>query len=70
MWEGFFTGFVSGARVLSIRHYAIALMHGLDERRFAATSHMSLGLAVAVSAAVFGGFLFLTIRRLRQMDVP
>ena len=70
LWEGFFTGFVSGARVLSIRHYAIALMHGLDERRFAATSHMSLGLAVAVSAAVFGGFLFLTIRRLRQMDVP
>lgn len=70
LWEGFFTGFVSGARVLSIRHYAIALMHGLDQRRFAATSHMSLGLAVAVSVVVFGGFLFLTIRRLRRMDVP
>ena len=70
LWEGFFTGFVSGARVLSIRAYAIALMHGLDERRFASTSHMSLGLAVAVSVVVFGGFLFLTIRRLRRMDVP
>lgn len=70
LWEGFFTGFVSGARVLSIRAYAIALMHGLDERRFASTSHMSLGLAIAVAVVVFGGFLFLTIRRLRRMDVP
>ena len=70
LWEGFFTGFVSGARVLSIRHYAIALMHGLDQRRFAATSHMSLGLAILVSVVVFGGFLLLTIRRLRRMDVP
>src|SRR5687768_1767408 len=70
LWEGFFTGFVSGARVLSIRAYAIALMHGLDERRFASTSHMSLGLAIAVSVIVFGGFLFLAIRRLRRMDVP
>jgi ABC-2 type transport system permease protein len=70
LWEGFFTGFVSGARVLSIRHYAIALMHGLDERRFASTSHMSLGLAIVVAVVVFGGFLFLTIRRLRRMDVP
>ena len=70
LWEGFFTGFVSGARILSIRAYAIALMHGLDERRFAATSHLSLGLAIAVSVAVFAGFLFLTVRRLRRMDVP
>lgn len=31
------------------------------------TSH---GLAIAVSVVVFGGFLFLTIRRLRRMDVP
>ena len=35
LWEGFFSGFVSGVRLLSIRHYAIALMHGLDARRFA-----------------------------------
>ena len=70
LWEGFFAGFVSGARMLSIRHYAIALMHGLDERRFAETNHMSLGIAVIVSVVVFGGFLLLSIRRLRRMDVP
>jgi ABC-2 type transport system permease protein len=70
LWEGFFSTYVSGARLLSIRHFAIALMHGLDARRFATADHMSVGIAILVSAALFGGFLFLSIRRLRGMDVP
>ena len=70
LWEGFFAGFVEGVRLLSIRHYAIALMHGLDPRRFAWSGHLSLGLAIGVSIVVFGGFLFLSIRRLRRMDIP
>jgi ABC-2 type transport system permease protein len=70
LWEGFFSGFVAGARMFSIRHFAIALMHGLDERRFAFGRHMSLSLAIGVSILVFGGFLWLSIRRLRRMDVP
>ena len=70
LWEGFFSGFVSGVRLLSIRQYAIALMHGMDERRFASSPHLGFGLAIAVSALIFGGFLFLSIRRLRRMDVP
>ena len=70
LWEGFFSGFVAGVRLLSIRHYAIALMHGIDERRFAWGSHLSLGAASAVAVVVFAGFVFLTVRRLRRMDVP
>jgi ABC-2 type transport system permease protein len=70
VWEGFVAGFISGARLLSIRHYAIAVMHGLDERRFASTTHVSLGIALSVCALLFGGFLYLAIRRLRRMDVP
>jgi ABC-2 type transport system permease protein len=70
LWEGFFAGFVAGARMLSIRHYTIALMHGLDGRRFAGGSHMSLVPAVIVAVVVLGGFLLLSIRRLRRMDVP
>ncbi|HEX6049510.1 MAG TPA: ABC transporter permease [Gemmatimonadaceae bacterium] len=70
LWEGFFSGFVSGVRLLSIRHYAIALMHGLDDRRFAFGSHLSLAVAVLMAVLVFGGFLFFSIRRLRRMDVP
>ena len=70
LWEGFFSGFVSGVRLLSIRHFAIALMHGLDERRFAFGSHLSLTAAIIVSVLVFAGFAVLSIRRLRRMDVP
>ena len=70
LWEGFFAGFVSGARLLSIRHTAIALMHGLDGRRFAESTHIGLVPAAIVSALVLGGFLALSIRRLRRMDVP
>ena len=70
LWEGFFSGFVSGVRLLSIRHYAIALMHGMDERRFATGDHVGVGLAVAISVLMFSGFLFLSIRRLRRRDVP
>jgi ABC-2 type transport system permease protein len=70
LWEGFFSGFVSGVRLLSIRHYSIAWMHGLDERRFASADHLSLGVVIVTSVVVFGGFLLLSIRRLRRMDVP
>lgn len=70
LWEGFFTGYVSGVRLLSIRYHAIALMHGLDPRRFAADQHVSLAVASVVAAVVIGGFLWLSLRRLRTMDVP
>jgi len=70
LWEGFFSGFVEGVRMLSIRHYAIALMHGLDARRFAEHEHLSLGVTAVVVALVFAGFLLLSVRRLRRMDVP
>jgi ABC-2 type transport system permease protein len=70
LWEGFFSGFVAGVRLLSIRHYAISLMHGLDPRRFASGVQLNLTLAIVVSLLVFGGFLFFSIRRLRRMDIP
>src|SRR5215218_2160927 len=72
LWEGFIAGFVSGARLLSIRYYAIALMHGIDPRRFAAQDDMltNFTAAVVLSVLVIGGFLMLSIRRLRRMDVP
>jgi ABC-2 type transport system permease protein len=70
LWEGLFSGFVSGVRLLSVRHFSIGLMHGLDERRFAAGGHLSLTTLVALSVILFGGFLLLSVRRLRRMDVP
>ena len=70
LWEGLFGGFVAGVRSLSIRYHAIALMHGLDERRFAWSDHVSLTVAIIASVVVIAGFVFLSIRRLRRMDVP
>jgi ABC-2 type transport system permease protein len=70
VWEGFFSGFVAGVRLLSIRYYAMSLMHGLDPRRFADLDSLNFGVAIAMCALVFGGFLALSVRRLRRMDVP
>lgn len=70
LWEGYFAGFVSGVRFLSVRYHSIALMRGLDERRFAAEDTLSVGFAIGASVVVFAGFLLLSIRRLRRMDVP
>lgn len=70
LWEGFFSEFVAGVRLLSIRHYALALMHGLDKRRFATPNQMSMTVALIMVTVVIGGFLLLSIRRLRRMDVP
>ena len=70
LWEGLFSGFVAGVRLLSIRHYAIGIMHGLDPRRFASTSHLGFVPVIVVSLAVVSVFVFLSIRRLRRMDIP
>lgn len=70
LWEGFFSGYVAGVRLLSIRHYATALMHGFDARRFAAGAHPSLPVTVVIMTVVLLGFIWLAVRRLRRMDVP
>jgi ABC-2 type transport system permease protein len=70
LWEGFFSGFVAGVRLLSIRHYGNALMHGLDERRFAGTNQLGLGAVIAISVILIGAFVWMSIRRLRRMDIP
>jgi len=74
LWEGFFSGFVAGVRLLSIRHYAIALMNGIDPRRFASefagTDSIRFVVVIAMCVLVFAGFTLLSVRRLRKMDVP
>ena len=70
LWEGYFAGFVAGVRSLSIRYHTIALMHGFDARRFSDGDTLSFGFAIGAAVVVFAGFLLLSIRRLRRMDVP
>ena len=70
VWEGFFSGFVAGARLLSIRYTSLALMHAVDERRYAFGNPPSPTVSVVIALVVFSAFLWLSIRRLRRMDVP
>lgn len=71
MWEGFLSGFVSGVRLLSIKHHAIGLIHAIDPQRFAdASGRLGPGTAAIAALLVLAGFTFLTVRRLRRMDVP
>jgi ABC-2 type transport system permease protein len=70
VWEGFFSGFVAGARLLSIRYTSIALMHALDDRRFAVADHPSPLVAAVVALLTLVAFYWLAVRRLRRMDVP
>lgn len=70
IWEGLFSGFVAGVRLLSLRHYALAIVHGLDPRRFPTLGLPGMTAALLLCAAVVGGFVLLSVRRLRRMDVP
>jgi ABC-2 type transport system permease protein len=70
VWEGFFAGFVTGARLLSVQHYAIDLMHGFDPRRFAFANHLSFPAVSIVALLVLTGFAYAAVRRLKTMDVP
>jgi ABC-2 type transport system permease protein len=70
LWEGLFSGFVSGVRLLSIRHFSIGLMHGLDARRFANGTHLGFVPVITICALVFTVFLWMSVRRLRTMDIP
>lgn len=70
IWEGLFSEFVAGVRLLSLRHYALAVVNGLDPRRFPALELPAFGVVLALCAAVIVGFAWLTVRRLRRIDVP
>jgi ABC-2 type transport system permease protein len=70
VWEGFFSGFVAGARLLSIRHMAIALMHGIDPRRFAFDNHLGFVPVSIMALLIFFGFTYASVRKLKTMDVP
>ena len=70
VWEGLFSRFVYGVRFFSIRSHAIAVMHGVDERRFADSEHTALGLTAVAAVVVVVVLFVLSVRRLRTMDSP
>lgn len=70
IWEGLFSGFISGVRMLSLRYHSLAIVHGLDERRFSNAGVPDFTPALVLAVVVVAGFFWLSVRRLRRMDVP
>ena len=72
LWEGLIGSFLGGVRYLSVRAYALAILHGVDDRGFAVLGERVIELPAALGGAalVTVAFLWLTVRRLRRMDVP
>ena len=54
------------------RGYSLAIMHGLDDKSFEPLGERVIEFPVAVvgAAATTAVFFWLTVRRLRRMDVP
>ena len=72
VWEGLISSFLEGVRYLSVRGYTLAIMHGLDEKSFEALGERVIEFPAAVvgATATTVVFFWLTVRRLRRMDVP
>ena len=72
LWEGVISSFLSGVRYLSIRGYTLSIMYGMDKTELSTLEEFSIEFPAAIvgAIAVTAGFLWLTVRRLRTMDVP
>ena len=70
LWEALITTFLSGTRYLSIRSYAIGVMHGMEGSPF--NEDLAIGFSTAIAGAVVVTIVFfaLAVRRLSRMDVP
>ncbi len=72
LWEGVISTFLGGVRYLSVRGYTLSILHGMDENSFEVLGQRVIEFPAAVvgAATVAVIFFWLTVRRLRRMDVP
>ena len=72
LWEGLLSSLLGGIRYLSIRAYTLTLMEGIDDSRLDAFQELTIELPAAIAGVVLvsAAFFWLTVRRLRRMDVP
>jgi len=71
IWEAALAAYLDGVRLLSVRRYTLALVHGLDDSRLS-PDDIALGGATAAvcSAIVVVLFAVVTTRKLRRMEIP
>ena len=72
LWEGLISTYLGGIRYLSVRAYTLAILHGMDDETFEPLADRVIEFPAALVgvAAVTVVFFWLTVRRLRRMDVP
>ena len=72
LWEGLIARFATGVGYLSVRSYAVGIMHGIDRSGLSGFETNAIEFPVAVGGAIVVtvGFLWLALRRLQTMDVP
>ena len=72
LWEGLISTYLGGIRYLSVRAYTLAILHGMDDESFEPLADRVIEFPAALGgvAAVTVVFFWLTVRRLRRMDVP
>jgi ABC-2 type transport system permease protein len=72
LWEGLISSFLDGVRYLSVRGYTLAILHGIDSQSFEALGQRVIEFPAALigAAAATAVFFWLSVRRLRLMDVP
>jgi ABC-2 type transport system permease protein len=72
LWEGLISSFLDGVRYLSVRGYTLAILHGIDSESFEALGQRVIEFPAALvgAAAATAVFFWLSVRRLRLMDVP
>ena len=72
LWEGLLSSLLGGIRYLSVRAYTLTLMEGIDDSRLGAFEDLTIQLPAAIGGVVVVSavFFWLTVRRLRRMDVP
>jgi ABC-2 type transport system permease protein len=72
VWEGLISTYLANVSYLSVRGYTLAILHGMDDKSFESLGERVIEFPAAlVGAAVTTAvFFWLTVRRLRRMDVP
>ncbi len=66
------SSFLGGIRYLSVRGYTLGILHGIDDQSFETLGERVIEFPAAIVGAVVVSVIFfwLTVRRLRTMDVP
>jgi ABC-2 type transport system permease protein len=70
VWEGLVNGFLSGTRLLSIRHYTLAIADAfVDLPRAVFSAPLGLGSGVVMGVLVTLGATWYAVRRLRRFEI-